>query len=33
MSWKHLGTRGLGRLVDANVAIARYPLGKHRPKR
>jgi len=24
MSWKHLGTRGLGRLVEANVAIARY---------
>lgn len=24
MSWKHLGTRGLGRLVEANVAIANY---------
>ena len=24
MSWKHLGTRGLGRLVEANVAIAKY---------
>jgi glutamate/tyrosine decarboxylase-like PLP-dependent enzyme len=24
MSWKHLGTRGLGRLVAANVAIAKY---------
>ncbi len=24
MSWKHLGTRGLGRLVEANVAVAAY---------
>jgi glutamate/tyrosine decarboxylase-like PLP-dependent enzyme len=24
MSWKHLGTRGLGHLVEANVAIAKY---------
>ncbi len=30
MSWKHLGTRGLGRLVAANVAIARYPVGTRR---
>jgi len=24
MSWKHLGTRGLGRLLEANVAIAQF---------
>ena len=24
MSWKHLGTRGLGRLVEANVVVARF---------
>ncbi len=27
MSWKHLGSRGLGRLVESNVAIAKYLSG------
>ena len=33
MSWKHLGTRGLGRLVEANVAIAKYLSEQHRGQR
>ena len=27
MSWKHLGTQGLGKLVESNVAVAKYLSG------